>query len=599
MRYSNVSESFFDFLKNRKKKEIDNVVSRIQNFLDMNPQFGFDSKHMLPGLCPLKKMAESIVVSEKYLKNFIKSINYETMKMFRVNSNIWNGDLVVLMPTTKSKDPKFTKSYSPNIDSLHDYLVGFEDYPKRRRRRSSSKYYYDRYGNRREYKSYVSESFFSDFMSWIKGGDVDSEEINYDNAIFQVTHFLVKYPGYDYDQQNNTPGFIFLTTLANAVQIPYESLLKLFKNNRFENSEIINFKLDTIEGPIVIFGKPPVDRKTQWDSWNAELQGKTEDQIEDIANASVEAEEEVKGEEEQKVSATQPITPEIKDTSKEKLEDIKKTEPTLSSDLVEKISNFTTEAFLEAVIKRAKKDSASVKQRMILNIFETIDEENGRKILNNFIKDILVNKFDYLKSSNLSDKLFQVKDNQKVIKSDLSLETLATKLSNFIWTDETILQELIKLSKDSNDVSSEDLSNIESEIKNQEKDKQGTEKKSEPTQIQNTIQTANFSKLVLEKLKSKVDAKTTPQISEIITSSDNEDDIVTTIKTIIYNFSKFPDDKRAKLLGNVFSEFKNKPGTYYISNDLEKASEIFSDYLISEDPSILPFVYSKIIGSKK
>ncbi len=597
MRYSNVSESFFDFLKNRKKKEIDNVVSRIQNFLDMNPQFGFDSKHMLPGLCPLKKMAESIVVTEKYLKNFINSINYETMKTFRVNSNTWKGDLVVLMPTTKSKDPKFTKSYSPYIDSLHDYLVGYEKYPKRRR--SSSKYYYDRYGNRRVYDSYVSESFFSDFMSWIKGGDVDSEEINYDNAIFQVTHFLVKYPGYDYDQQNNTPGFIFLTTLANAVQIPYESLLKLFKNNKFENAEIINFKLESIEGPVVIFGKPSVDRKAQWDSWNAELKSKTEDQIEDIANASVEAEEGVKKEEEPKVSATEPITPEVKDIPKETPEEIKKTEETLSSDLVENIANFTTEAFLNGVIKRAKKDSSNIKQKMVLNIFESMDEESGKKVLNNFIKDMLVNKIDYLKSSNISDTMFQTKDNQKVIKSDLSLETLATKLSNLIWTDETIIQELIKFFKDSSDVSSDDIKNIESDIKNQEETNKTTEEKSEPTQIQNTIQTANFSKTVLDKLKNKISGKNIPQISEILTSSTNEDDVITTIKTIVYNFAKFPDDKKVKLLGTVFVEFKDKPGSYYISSDLDKASEIFSDYLINEDPTIFPFVYNKILGSKK
>jgi len=597
MRYSNVSESFFDFLKNRKKKEIDNVVSRIQNFLDMNPQFGFDSKHMLPGLCPLKKMAESIVVTEKYLKNFINSINYETMKTFRVNSNTWKGDLVVLMPTTKSKDPKFTKSYSPNIDSLHDYLVGYEKYPKRRR--SSSKYYYDRYGNRRVYDSYVSESFFSDFMSWIKGGDVDSEEINYDNAIFQVTHFLVKYPGYDYDQQNSTPGFIFLTTLANAVQIPYESLLKLFKNNKFENAEIINFKLESIEGPVAIFGKPSVDRKAQWDSWNAELKSKSEDQIEDIANASVEAEEEVKKEEDQKVSATEPITPEVKDIPKETPEEIKKTEETLSSDLVENIGNFTTEAFLNGVIKRAKKDSSNIKQKMVLNIFESMDEESGKKVLNNFIKDILVNKIDYLKSSNISDTMFQSKDDQKVIKSDLSLETLATKLSNLIWTDETIIQELIKFFKDSSDVSSDDITNIESDIKNQEETNKTTEEKSEPTQIQNTIQTANFSKTVLDKLKNKISGKNIPQISEILTSSTNEDDVITTIKTIVYNFAKFPDDKKVKLLETVFVEFKDKPGSYYISSDLDKASEIFSDYLINEDPTIFPFVYNKIIGSKK
>jgi hypothetical protein len=127
---------------------------------------------MLPGLCPLKKMAESMVISEKKLKGFIHSINYDSMKLYRVNSKIWKGDVVALMPTEKTKGISFTKSYNPSIESFYDYVVGYENYPKRRKR-SSSKYYYDRYGNRRQYESHVSESFFSDFMSWLKGDDVE------------------------------------------------------------------------------------------------------------------------------------------------------------------------------------------------------------------------------------------------------------------------------------------------------------------------------------------------------------------------------------------------------------------------------------------
>lgn len=586
MRYSNVNESFFDFLKNRKKKETDNVISRIQNFLDMNPQFGYDSKHLLPGLCPIKKMAESIVVSEKYLKSFINSINYETIKTFRINSKIWNGDLVVLMPSKKSNDPKFAKSYNPSIESFYDYLVDLESYPKRKRRYSSRSYYYDRYGNRR-YKRHVSESFFSDFMSWLKGDDVDSEEINYDNAIFQVTHFLVKYPGYDYDKQSDTPGFIFLTTLADAIQIPYESLVKLFKNNKFENAEITNFKLETIDGPIVIFGKPSVDRKEQWDSWNAELKAKSEDQIQDIADASVEVEKEI--EQEQK---TEDISPE----SKESPEEIKPIVTTLRKDVIEKIANLTTDAFLNVIIKKAKKESSSVKQNIILSRFDSMEEEDKKKLVYNFIEDLLTNKLDYLKSSEISSKIFQDKSGENVLKSNIGVETTSVILSNFIWSDPSAIQELINFYKSSYSISPEEKIELESDITKQDELKKSTESKSEPSKVENIVQTVNFSKKVLEKLKNKVLGKEIKGMSEILKSSSNDDNVITTIKTIILNFSKFPKTEMEKLLGSVINEYKNNPGNFYISSDIELASDVFSDYLINENPSLFSTFFKKISG---
>lgn len=578
MRYSNIHESFFDFLKDKKKKETESIINRMQNFLNNNPQFGYDSKLLLPGLCPLKKMAESIVLSEKVLKNFIKTINYDTIKLFRVNSKIWTGDLVVLMPSEKSSTQKVTKSYNPSIDSFYDYLRDMESYPKKRKYTRKSDYNYP-YGYRRQYESHVSESFFSDFMSWMKGGNVDKEEINFDNAIFQTTHFLVKYPGYDYDKQNDTPGFMFLASLANAIQIPYNSLLELFKQNKFENAEIINFKMEGIEGPVVIFGKPSIDRKSQWDSWNAELQSKSEEEIETIANVASDVEKEV----EQEAMTTE--KPESEDAQKGITPEVKAKLDLIDESKKDKIVQSTIES-LVTVFKKVKRDSLNISQKTLLNLFDRVSEENNVKILKDFISSLFENNLEYLKNSSFSNELFIEKNGEKELKSGLNENTIGIMLSNFIWSDIPTTKTLLEFYQ-----TSQDISNDTVELENEEVVTTTKAGEREITNTENILRMGEFSKKVLKSLQEKISTISTGplidmKVQSILTDSEYYDSIILAIKSIIQDFPKFSKADKESLLNTVFIEYKEKPNTYFISQNLDSAVSIFSDYLINEIPDV-------------
>ena len=573
MRYSNIHESFFDFIKAKKKEEINSLLNRIQNFLDKNLQYGFDSNFMLPGLCPLKKMAESIVITEKKLKNFIKSINYDTMKLYRVNSKIWNGDVVVLMPTKTTKGKSFNKSYNPSIESFYDYLNQYQEYPTRRR--YTKKKYYDPYGNYRyrSRSSFVSESFFSDFMSWLKGGEVEKEELNVDNAIFQLTHFLVKYPGYDYDKQNDTPGLIFLTTLANSIQIPYNLLLDFFKKNNFENSEIINFRLGDIEGPVVVFGKPSVDRKSQWDSWNAELSAKSEEDLQDIADASVNIEKEIQKdlEIESEKQTSQKVEPEEVVNKPDEV-----VSSTIDSNTISKISTSCGETFINVIIKRVKADSSSPKQKMLLNIFNSLAEDDKGKLIEDFVKNLLTNQFDYLKSTNISDKIFDEINNQKIVKKDIGNETIAVHISNLIWSDPKTLQMILDFYKSSENNYTSINIKTEPDIEVEKEDV----KETEPSATENIMRNAKFSKKVLEQLKLNVTDKNS-ELYEIINNPSYEDDIIKAIRLLVENVSKFSDSEKSQVIGNVFIEYSNEPNKFFVKKDINSASELFSIFIIT------------------
>lgn len=565
MRYSNVHESFSDFIKSRKEKETQNIITRIQNFLNNNPQYGYDVKHLLPGLCPVKKMAESIVVTEKYLRNFIKSINYDTMKLFRVNSKIWKGDLVALMPTENSKSKSFKSSFTPNIESFYDYLNDLESYrkPRRYKRKSYSNYPYD-YG-----KSFVSESFFSDFMSWIKGTETEKEDVNYDYILFQVTHFLVKYPGYDYDKLNDTPGFVFLTTLADAIQVPYNSLLQFFKNGKLDNSELINFKMSGIEGPVVIFGKPPVERKTQWDSWNTELTSKSEDEIQDMADVADSVEKDIEKQETK-------IEPEKREIEKE--EEII-TNITIDENTLSKIAKNSSETFLNVVLKKVKRDSASPKQTMLMNIFDSLQDQDKTKLLEAFFEDLFKNQLDYLKSSSISDKLFEEKNNVKVLKSDLSNEVISVIISNFVWSDQEALSKLIQFYKSTEKISDSDKIDTEKETSTVAPEKV----EEEPSSTENIMRTAKLTSKVLEQLKLKV-SDDKKELSTILKDASNDDVVVAVIKNIIHFLPQSTDEMKKNLTDIVFKEYKNAPNTYYIIRDIDSASQNFSKYILETIP---------------
>lgn len=567
MRYSNIHESFFDFLKDKKKKETESIINRMQNFLNNNPQFGYDAKLLLPGLCPLKKMAESIVLSEKYLKNFIKTINYDTIKLFRVNSKIWTGDLVVLMPTEKSSTKRLTKSYNPSIDSFYDYLRDMESFPKKRKYTRKTDYNYP-YSYRRQYENHVSESFFSDFMSWMKGGNVNKEEINFDNAIFQTTHFLVTYPGYDYDKQNDTPGFIFLASLANAIQIPYNSLLELFKQNKFENAEIINFKMEGIEGPVVVFGKPSIDRKSQWDSWNAELQSKSEEEIEIIANVATEVEKEIKQEE--------VTTKKTEDASAETAPEVEIKSTSIDNKRIEKIAESTIES-LFAIIKDIKKPMLDFSQKTLINILDSLSEEIKTKLLKEFITNLFTTDLDYLKSRATSKKIFNEENGQMILKTDISDMTIGVILSGLIWGDSETIKKLIEFYQSSNVTSGNEKFEIEKEIETPTV----KEEETEPSVTENILRTTEFSKKVLKNLKA-LSSNEDNKLSNLIKDSKNDDSTILAIKDAILKFPNLSASEKGDLLNSVFIEFKKTPNTYFVTKNLEAASEIFANYLFNQ-----------------
>ena len=576
MRYSNVHESFFDFLKDKKEKERKGVINRIQNFLNNNPQYGYDAQFLLPGLCPLKKMAESVVISEKNLRNLIKDINYDSIKLFRLKSKIWTGDVVALMPTENSKHKMVSKSFKASIDSFSDYLQDFDNYPKRRR---YTKRYSDDYALRypRRNNRYVSESFFSDFMSWMKDGSAKKDDINFENALFQITHFLVKYPGYDYDKQNDIPGFIFLTTLAQSIQIPYDSLIEVFKQNKFENAEIVNFKMDGIEGPIVVFGKPSVERKTQWDSWNAELQSKSEEEIESIAFVASDIEDDIK----QEVIDTP--KPQTKDIQSEITPEVKANVDVIDESKKEKIIQATIES-LSTVFNKVKKDSLNISQKTLLNLFERMSEENTTKVLKQFLSFLFENNSEYLKNSSFSNELFVESNNKKILKTDLNENTIGIKLSNFIWTDIPTIKTLIEYYQTYSDISN-DVTELETE-----ETLDPEVKVREISNTENIIRMSQFLKMVLKSLKEKMSTISTGplmdlNVNSILKDSNGNEQVTLAIKNIIQDFPTFSNEDKKKL-NTVFIEYKDNPNTYFITQNLDSATPIFTDYLINDIPDI-------------
>ena len=576
MRYSNVYESFFDFLKDKKEKERKGIINRIQNFLQNNPQYGYDAQFLLPGLCPLKKMAESVVISEKYLRNLIKDINYDSIKLFRLKSKIWTGDVVALMPTENSKDRMIPKSFKASIDSFSDYLQDFDNYPKRRK--YTKRYSYeDPLHYRRRTNRYVSESFFSDFMSWMKDGSAKKDDINFENALFQITHFLVKYPGYDYDKQNDIPGFIFLTTLAQSIQIPYDSLIEVFKQNKFENAEIVNFKMDGIEGPIVVFGKPSVERKTQWDSWNAELQSKSEEEIESIAFVASDVEADIK----QEAMVTQ--KPQTTDIQSDITPEVKVNVDVIDESKKEKIIQATIESLM-TVFNKVKKDSLNISQKTLLNLFDRMSVENNTKVIKEFISSLFKNNAEYLKNSSFSNELFIESNNEKILKADLNENTIGIKLSNFIWTDTPIIKTLIEYYQTSSDISN-DVTELETE-----ETLEPEVKVREISNTENIVRMSQFLKMVLKSLKEKISTISTGslmdmKVNSILKDSNWDEQVTLAIKSIIQDFPTFSSKDKNKL-STVFIEYKDNPNTYFITQDLDSATPIFTDYLINDIPDI-------------
>ena len=44
-RYSNVHESFFDFLRGMSDKDVKDILLRLDKFIAENPEFSFDNKY--------------------------------------------------------------------------------------------------------------------------------------------------------------------------------------------------------------------------------------------------------------------------------------------------------------------------------------------------------------------------------------------------------------------------------------------------------------------------------------------------------------------------------------------------------------------------
>lgn len=238
MRYSNIQESFFDFLKFVDKEEEARITKKVDYFFDSNPGFLYDSKYNLPGICPIERISQSLAINETKLKKVLKKIAEKTNKIgiTRINSSVWSGDVVLVL----DKGDSYTGG------SKRKYSYKSSQYGKR---------IYD------SYNYYANESFLSSLKSFF-GFDVEDEEYDESEIAIAVNKFLFDVPVYDFHKKSGTPGLIFLSMLAEEeyTDVPFKQLKKFFKTEEMDNCDIIEFSYKDIEGPLVIFGKPAVSR---------------------------------------------------------------------------------------------------------------------------------------------------------------------------------------------------------------------------------------------------------------------------------------------------------------------------------------------------
>lgn len=239
MRYSNIQESFFDFLRFVSDDEEKRIIQRVDEYLNNNPDFTYDLEFNLPGLCPIERIAQSLVINEGKLRKVLKNVAKKTnaIGIASVSSKVWSGDVLI------------------SLNSDGNFKLKSSSYKRSGVRESEN----DSDNNS---SAYLNESFLSALKKTFGfGTSIDKEEL--DNAALEVVKFLYDRPVYDYHKKSDTPGLIFLSLLSEDkyTSIPFKTLEELFKSDVLENCEIVKFKYKDIEGPLVIFGKPDVSRK--------------------------------------------------------------------------------------------------------------------------------------------------------------------------------------------------------------------------------------------------------------------------------------------------------------------------------------------------
>ena len=335
--------------------------------------------------------------------------------------------------------------------------------------------------------------------------------------------------------------------------------------------------MEGIEGPVVIFGNPPIDRKAQWDSWNAELQSKSEEEIESIAFVASDVEADIK----QEAMVTQ--KPQTTDIQSDITPEVKVNVDVIDESKKEKIIQATIESLM-TVFNKVKKDSLNISQKTLLNLFDRMSVENNTKVIKEFLSSLFKNNAEYLKNSSFSNELFIESNNEKILKADLNENTIGIKLSNFIWTDTPIIKTLIEYYQTSSDISN-DVTELETE-----ETLEPEVKVREISNTENIVRMSQFLKMVLKSLKEKISTISTGslmdmKVNSILKDSNWDEQVTLAIKSIIQDFPTFSSKDKNKL-STVFIEYKDNPNTYFITQDLDSATPIFTDYLINDIPDI-------------
>lgn len=595
MRYSNVHESFLDFLKDKSNKEYKKTLERIQIFLKNNPQYGYETSTGLPGLCPLEKLSKSIVATEKHLKKVVKELNIENLVITRLSSKVWSGSVLLILPSSKmgTEYGKYVQNYK--VDPFSSYLQQYDygSYKPKRPRKQSGRYMY--------------ESIFSDFMDYLTGDkDMSKPEYNLDNAYVQVTRYLVEYPEFDYDKTTDTPGLIFLSTLSRNISVPMKAIEKLIKSKKLENADVVEISVQGIEGSVIVFGNAPYDRKELLQSWKSELAQTPKEELERMIDATQEIEQE-------NISEL-PIQPPSEETSKEeqKEETTSNTKPSyeITDEENQKRKLEIVKETTDAIFTGVKRGQAKTpEQQRIFSLIESIKgNQEKRELIFNFVNNILdeiiggnlqsisaqdlVNKI-LLKSKKV-DGLFYYKESDgdfgKVLAKTINdnteiLNNFFTYISNSIKPEDKIVEEPSGEEMQSEKTESTEITSPSSEINVSE------ERAKQPkTNAEKVIRSSNFVAELNKQISNVESIMATPnkiqqKLIDKIKSSD-KNMIIESFRSLLMNIFERKDSVYKNQLENVVMfPYDTNPLDFFFISDAKKGVSIlipivFENYAI-------------------
>ena len=266
-RYSNVHESFFDFLRGMSDKDVKDILLRLDKFIAENPEFSFDNKYNLPGICPIERIAQTIVITPDKLKKAIAIVGkkVEDISIYTLRGKLWTGDLLILSDSEVSSKKKKVV-YRPELDYFYSQPASYQRKGRRKSSYNDLRYYSHRHNPYYAYESNTNEGKFSDFINFLESGKETKEsiEFNTDLSLFKIYYFLDNNNSYDYDKKSDTPGIIFLSMLSEYTYVPYKELKTIIEKGLIPNTEIIRFNHKSIDGPVVLFHKPHERRENSY-----------------------------------------------------------------------------------------------------------------------------------------------------------------------------------------------------------------------------------------------------------------------------------------------------------------------------------------------